>query len=139
MKSWNRKQKLLASLAVVLIGAAGLLALRRLGPAALWFVPPCLIHSVLGWHCPSCGITRLLYSAMGGHFYAAFRMNPLLFLLLPLIGAWIFYNWAAWIWDKKSYMPPVWAIWTLLAVFILFGILRNIPYPPFAYLAPWAV
>jgi hypothetical protein len=58
----------------------------------------------------------------------AFRLNPLLFVLLPLAGlTWVVYRPTG-----LSAIPAKW-IWSLLGVIIAFGVLRNLPFPPFDY------
>ena len=44
---------------------------------------PCPIKELTGLYCPGCGITRMFKSLLELDFYAAFRYNPLLFIMLP--------------------------------------------------------
>ena len=45
---------------------------------------PCMFYKITGFHCPGCGITRLLFSLIKLDFYQAFRYNPLIFILLTI-------------------------------------------------------
>ena len=74
---------------------------------------------------------RAAHSVLHGDFAAAFRFNPLLFVLLPLAGlTWIVYRPEGW------NAIPAKCIWVLLGVIIAFGVLRNLPLPPFNYFNP---
>ncbi|MBD8923609.1 DUF2752 domain-containing protein [bacterium] len=88
---------------------------------------PCLFHKITKLYCPGCGITRLFFSILKLDFYQAFRYNPLVFIL---IITYIFVK----IFKVKV---PKYAIYILLVIVILFGILRNID--TFDYLRPTKV
>ena len=84
----------------------------------------------LGYQCPGCGTLRGLHQLLNGNAGAAFRLNPLMMLLLPYVG----YSATSSLLEAAGGRPlpnvfirPVF-IWLLLAVIILFWILRNIPY-----------
>ena len=85
---------------------------------------PCLFYKVTHFYCPGCGITRLFFSILKLDFYQAFRYNPLVFILIIL---YIFVK-------LFKVKVPKTAIYILLVVVILFGILRNID--TFDYLRP---
>ena len=109
----------------------GVLLLYVFPPAETRFYPRCIFHAVTGLECPGCGSLRAAHSVLHGDFAAAFRFNPLPFVLLPLAGlTWAVYRPAGW-----SAIPAKW-IWSLLGVIIAFGVLRNLPLPPFNYFNP---
>ena len=93
----------------------------------------CPIKKITGLNCPGCGITRMLLSILQLDFYQAFRYNPLLFICLPFF---IFFYLESIISKKEplyNKIPTkVWII--IIIVFIIYGILRNIPF--FDFLAP---
>ena len=112
--------------------AAGLcgvvLLLYFFPPAETGFYPRCVFHAVTGLACPGCGSLRAAHCFLHGDFAAAFRFNPLLFILLPLAGlTWVVYRPAS-----LSAVPARW-IWVLLGMIIAFGVLRNVPGAPFSY------
>ena len=117
---------LLVSVAVALVGvAAGLL--RAFNPATTWFFPPCPFRALTGYLCPGCGTLRALHQLFTGHPAAAFRLNPLTMLLLPYVGysaassaSETFFGRAL----PRVFIRPAY-IWMLLAIMILFWILRN--------------
>ena len=96
----------------------------------------CPIRSVFHLYCPGCGSTRMLRSLIHGNIYQAFRFNPLLFIAIPLYIIYLLLNlWA----EKKGKIsitkklePNIW--YFLIFLFIIYGILRNIPL--FKFLAP---
>jgi hypothetical protein len=70
------------------LGCSALLGLAiKVLPAAL--VPPCGFRLVTGHPCPTCGMTRMWFLLLSGQISDAFRMNPFLFVLLGVLGAWV--------------------------------------------------
>ncbi len=121
----------LAALAAGGTGLAGLL--WRFNPATSRFFPPCPFHALTGLYCPGCGSTRALYSLVHGDVAAAWRYNALFTLTLPFVsvlaaGELMGKGWSS--------MLPARAIWTFFAVVVAFWIARNVPFAPFALLAP---
>jgi hypothetical protein len=97
-------------------------------PLSWRLFPRCLLHSMTGMYCPGCGTGRALAQLAHGHCLTALRLNPVTVLGLPVIGA-------LWVTGRLDRVRPVW-IWTMLAVLVAFGVLRNLPWPPFNWLAP---
>lgn len=111
------------------IGAAALLA-----SAGLYFVDPnsthvplCPLHAVTGWWCPLCGATRATWALLHGHWTLALHDNALYVLLLPvLVGLWLRWDRLARSATERRPLPrPVY--WTVLAVAVAFGVVRNLP------------
>ena len=44
---------------------------------------PCLWYNVFGFECPGCGLTRATASLMKFEFVEAFRMNKLVYIVIP--------------------------------------------------------
>ncbi|MBQ9181658.1 MAG: DUF2752 domain-containing protein [Bacilli bacterium] len=91
----------------------------------------CPIHDITGFHCPGCGLTRMLLSILKLDFYQAYRYNPLLFITLPFIIFLYFNNLYCKLYNKKSIIKkiPNWFWYIILFIVILYGIMRNIiPY-----------
>lgn len=123
--------------------AAGLFA----GGVLLWhadpatpggLLPPCPFYWLTGLYCPGCGTTRALHALLHLDVAQALTMNPLLVLALPLIAL-VFlraldllpaalHDLARRVGDARP-----WA-----AVVITYAVLRNLPWEPFAWLAPGA-
>ncbi len=102
-------------------------------PGRAVFLPPCLFHALTGFYCPGCGTTRAFWYLVHGHPLRALGENALFMLLLPFVlydlGAVLTRRWNA----ISTRLRP-WSLWTLLAVVVLFTVLRNVP--AFAFLAP---
>ena len=125
----------LAVAAVVLVGLALLFAVD---PAGSRLFPRCPLFATTGLYCPGCGTSRALHQILHGNLSAAFRLNPLMVLLLPpvaygLLGACVRR------FSRRRLptivLPAVW-IWALLGVVVLYWVLRNIPAYPLNLLAP---
>ena len=90
---------------------------------------PCPFHKVTGLLCPGCGITRCLFSILQLHFTEAFHYNPLVFIYLPFIIAYILYKDYLYVYDKKDKIlvkiPNIFT-YILLIITIAFGIIRNL-------------
>ena len=91
---------------------------------------PCLFYTITGWYCPGCGVTRMLFSMITLDFYQAFRYNPAVFVLLVMA---IIYNIIKYLF-KRDLKLPEYVYYILLVIFIIYGVLRNIPM--FSYLIP---
>lgn len=48
------------------------------------YMLPCLNKKLLGFECMGCGMQRSLSLLFNGHFVAAFKMYPAIFILIPL-------------------------------------------------------
>ena len=80
-----------------------------------WLI--CIIYALTGYYCPGCGAGRACYCILHGQIYQAFRYNPLL----------------------VSRRIPMWILWTILAVILIYGVLRNVNAYPFVLLSPTRV
>jgi hypothetical protein len=90
--------------------------------------PLCLFHKTTGLLCPGCGGLRAAHQLLHGHFAAAFHFNPLLVILAPAAAGWLVWAKARqWRGERESLLKP-WMLWLLLAIVLLFFILRNLPF-----------
>jgi hypothetical protein len=103
--------------------------LRIFNPATAGFFPPCPFRALTGYLCPGCGTLRALHEMLNGHPVAAFRLNPLMMLLLPYVG----YAGASEAMETlfgrplpRIFIRPAY-IWALLVILLLFWFLRNTP------------
>ena len=72
---------------------------------------------------------RAPHEILNGHVAAAFRLNPLMMVLLPYVGYWGASPALETVFGRalpRVFIRPAY-IWTLLAIIILFWILRNTP------------
>lgn len=114
-------------LAAILAGV--LLVLFAFDPSHHKFYPRCMLYSMTGLQCPGCGGLRAAHALLHGEVAQAFRFNPLLVVLSPVL-VYLAVREAARKWFRKT-LPPVFrrpaVLWGLLAVLIIFSILRNLP------------
>ena len=101
---------------------------------------PCPVRLLTGFYCPGCGVSRMVLSLIKLDFYGAFRYNPLVFILSPIIllcaaeAAFCYVTGREGKLLKKIPKPVLWAV---IIILVAFGVLRNIPC--FSFLAPTAV
>ena len=121
--------------------AAGLAMLRVFDPATSGIFPPCPVHYLTGWYCPGCGSLRAIHQLLHGSLRAAWALNPLTVVLLPFLTYGLVSFALFEIRGRGLPQPLVRAVWirALCAAIILFGIVRNLPLPPFELLAPGAL
>jgi hypothetical protein len=123
--------------AAALALAAGVV-LYALPPGQSPLYPPCLFHAATGLHCPGCGSLRALHALLHGRLAAALGHNPLTVLALPFLACALLARARAALAGRpppSRAASPAWA-WALLALILLFWLLRNIPAWPFTCLAP---
>ena len=75
-------------------------SLVSLALAAVWLTtglpwPRCAFHEITGLPCFTCGMTRCGIEFFHGHFVAAFKWNPLVFMVLCSLTAFDLYAFAA--------------------------------------------
>lgn len=91
---------------------------------------PCIFYKITGLYCPGCGITRAVKSFMKLDFYQAFRYNPVVPIVLLILGIDKVYRTVRK--KERTFSNLFWIF--LLIIVIIFGVLRNLPM--FRYLAP---
>jgi hypothetical protein len=97
--------------------------------------PTCPFLFVTGRYCPGCGSLRAVHALVHGDLGAAIGLNVLTVLgAVLLAGMWA--RWAARSWrgETRTTVAPPWVHYTLLAVLVVFGVVRNLPFG--AALAP---
>ena len=119
----TRLQKVLCTAAILL--CAGLfyaLLAHRTG----WSVP-CLFHTLTGFRCPGCGVTRMCMALLRGDLAEAFRQNRAVLMLLPF-GVYVAAAWCVgYVRSGERLLrgAPKAAAWGIVAVLAAFGIARN--------------
>jgi hypothetical protein len=132
----NQKRWKFALITLIII--TGSVILFNYNPASSDLYPPSPFRVLTGLYCPGCGTLRGLHQLLHGHLITAFGLNPLMVISLPfLVGSYL--NYAAEALTGKSFWQifiPAKLIWFLLQVIIAYWVVRNIPFHPFAWLAP---
>ena len=119
----QRIRNLLWALVGIAIAGIGYSALARSG-----YGIPCLVYTITGLRCPGCGISRSLAAMLTFDVTAFLHYNlltPLIILYLLWVGtlsaiAYVRHG----IWQYRT--PCQWIDASLLVVFILWGVLRNV-------------
>jgi hypothetical protein len=147
MEVWATEQKpshalfrrLMWSLVFVVIATAGGLFLVAHPPMETNFYPACVLHQLTGWHCPGCGGTRCVHALLHLRYGEALRMNAIAALALPVLGFIGVRSWWRWLLGRPAGAAldvKPWHAWVIVAVLITFGVVRNLPWEPFTWLAP---
>ncbi len=130
----DNRWKAVAALSALLLALA-VVFFHRPVPGAY---PSCLFHTLTGLYCPGCGSTRAVYQLLHGHPAAAFGLNPLLVLVVPVL-AYVAASWLRMALTGKG-LPdlafPPWVTKGLVCLMLVFWIARNVPVSPFTWLAP---
>lgn len=124
----NKRLALAAWIALVLfVGAARMFDLRLAG--GLW---QCPFRRLAGFDCIGCGATRALDALVRLQFVEAFRYNPFFCLALAAGALWLI-CFTRNAFSRKyrqpfSHMPPVWSLFVIGGVLLLFMVIRNLPF-----------
>ena len=130
------KKRLLIVFAAAIISAAAILYLY-LTPEGAGAGIPCPIYQFTGLYCSGCGASRALRSLLHFDFYQALRYNAAFTLALPFFIMYFFALAISYIRfgkDEISKKVPLKPLWVLVAIALIYGVLRNIP--AFSFLAP---
>lgn len=137
----RKKIRMLIMLFILLILLAGTLFLYYHNPKG-GLKLACPIRFFTGYYCPGCGAGRACYSLLHRQLYQAFRYNPLLIIVLPWLVVYYTICGIQWlIYGKESvsiHIPERIPI-VILAIFLIYGVIRNIEVYPFILLAPTMV
>lgn len=100
-----------------------------INPATSHLMPKCPFHLLTGFDCPACGIQRAFYHILHCDFGTAIRYNYFLAISVPYFFAVFITTFC-----KNKYVQiacvyvqhPI-AVWFILALTIIWWIVRNIP------------
>jgi hypothetical protein len=123
----------------ILAGSATVgLALLALDPVSTPYAPKCALHWASGYYCPGCGTGRALHALIAGRLRQAWAWNPLMVLMLPLLLAFLGEQLMRVVAGRRIVVErvPMIIVWTLTAMVILHGILRNVPLSIFDWMRP---
>lgn len=97
---------------------------------------PCMFRKITHLYCPGCGVTRMCIYLSRLDFYHAFRSNPLIMIIAPILLIIMIRYARSYILYNKKYLlkREVCIVYVMLISLLIFGVLRNIPY--FYYLRP---
>jgi len=126
------------SAAIVAGAVAGAVYLAGHDPSVPGNAPCCPFRTLTGAYCPGCGTLRAIHALSHGDLPAAARCNILTVAAVPL-GLWFLLTHA--VRAATGRRPPglrlpAWAGWTVLAIVLLYWILRNMPLEYLTWLRP---
>jgi hypothetical protein len=89
----------------------------------------CPFRAATGLACPGCGSTRMLHRLATGDPAGAFLLNPLAFVMLPLVAWWLFVGFTARLGGPRWRTPQfsAAATWVLAVATVAFWVVRNLP------------
>jgi hypothetical protein len=128
---WRRA--LIAAVLALALGIAGW-TVWSAEPSGQFFYPRCQFHALTGLQCPGCGATRSVHHLVHGEIGPAIRSNAVLVLFfVPLLGFW---GWQGMASRRASYsFNGRWAA-GVLALLLVFFVVRNLPGPAHRWLNP---
>jgi len=138
----SRRSRLGSERFAAACGAAAL----GIGSAAVWyfdpakesFFPVCPLYRLTGFACPGCGMTRAFHALFHGDILTALHYNafvPVFAVLLTFVFvSLILYAASARSIRIYAFKPSM--LWTVFALLLVFGVLRNLPFYPFSLLFP---
>lgn len=100
----------------------------------------CSFHQLTDMECPGCGGQRAFYHLLHGNILTALQYNALLIIGLPFFIYIYFLLCKVYIIRDKEILKrvnlPPYTGYIVIAILLIFFILRNIPVWPFTLLAP---
>ncbi len=135
---WNALVPRVLAVATAVLVPAAAYVLYRFPPGEGGFYPRCALHGLTGLHCPGCGATRCLHALLHGDVGQAAAYNVLFLCFLPFLAAGGVRIWWALLTGRPlpAWRLPGWVVWAVLVVVVVFGVVRNLPFAPFTFLAP---
>lgn len=113
-------------------GLAGLTSVAYVGlvdPSEPGHYPTCPFLAVTGFNCPGCGSLRAVHAMTRGDVAAAADFNLLAVLAtVPVVLAWAFWLARELRGASQRLALPTYAIWGVLVLVLVFGVVRNTPF-----------
>lgn len=125
-----------AAAAAGVVGALAFTLLVRPTEHDASTTPDCLLKLFTGFDCPGCGGTRAAWYLMHGDVPAAARHHAPFVFTVPFLS----YLYVVWNirtltrWRPPQLRVPTRALLIFLGVWLLFSVLRNLPFEPFSWL-----
>ncbi len=119
-------------MAALVVAASAISMLALVNPAEPGHYPLCPFRMMTGLDCPGCGSLRALHDLATGHPMSALDHNALTVLAVPFMA----FAWMAWLRRSVLGIPrpaprPRWVVLGLLAVVVVWWVVRNLPGVPF--------
>ena len=79
-------KRLTIALCIIVLATLAITFYYFVNPETSKFVPKCVMYSLTGYKCPSCGIQRFIHHFIHGEFLVAIKYNYFLILALPYVS-----------------------------------------------------
>lgn len=114
--------------AVGIVAAVAVAVVATVDPHEAGHYPTCPSLYLAGFFCPGCGSLRAVHSLAHADLMGALGMNVLAVVAVPFL----LWRWGLWLAAGLGVtvhrrLAPAWAVWSLLAVIVVFTVARNIP------------
>jgi len=128
VESESRRLALRAPLGAAAAGLCAVTLVALVDPNEPGHYPTCPFLSLTGLFCPGCGSLRAVHALAHGDITAAIGSNVLTVLaVVPLVFLWLRWVRRSWTGTARTWAAPAPALWALLVVLCVFGVLRNLP------------
>lgn len=109
-----------------------------INPNEVTYLPECPLYFSTGIYCPGCGSQRATHQLLNFNIFGVLQQNVLYFISLFVLGYHLIVKGINTYFKKYmyNYMYHPKTPLVILAIIVVFWILRNIPYYPFNLLAP---
>ena len=115
----------------------GLVVLLLGHPSSYSMMPKCPFYIATGLYCPGCGSLRATHYLLRGNVSQSLRNHP---LMIPLLVCILFFYGKRLYEFRKGrnviFKGELTLVTVILAVFVIFFIVRNIPYPVLDWTRP---
>lgn len=81
----STKTKLILILATIALLSPLFIVYYIVDPAGAELMPKCIVKTLTGYDCPSCGIQRMLHLILHGQIIEALLLNPFMLIALPYL------------------------------------------------------
>ena len=125
---FSRRRKAVCLVLLPFAAAAVLLALKTLYELLLMpHMPPCILRTMTGWLCPSCGMTHAVFALTRLDLVTAARENLMIPLAVLFGLLWYLEQWYAALGKPHRLFPHRGKFWIgVLLFWLLYTILRNV-------------
>ena len=116
------------AIVILILLIIGIAAVYLIHPNDAPWMPKCLIHSLTGYECPTCGSTRAVHYFLHGEFSTALSYNPYMLFSIPFfIGVLLTTIYTGPTARKfKRFFQSTFMIWAYIISYIVWGIIRNL-------------
>jgi hypothetical protein len=126
-----------AAIAACFGGAVGYVLFTDPTNSDAFSSPTCILKLTTGFDCPGCGGTRAFWYLLHGNLPQAARNHAVFVFALPFL-LYMYVAWSAKLVFKRDVLPALrpspWVLSAFLGAWLVFSVLRNLPWTPFTWL-----